>query len=308
MKRAEAWQLAYQMDRYMKHLSNIELEARAKDIFANQAILTEKGQIGLAVEPGGMGPYWMCLWTHVCVEMAIRHGPFPNGFTNGFIKSASIVRPSFPDPPKALKAIETVGGPRKGDLYKFGLAKYLIPAFERGVIRIAPASIYKDPSLNPAIRDDELSISISMRPGTVTIGKPMGSSVAPFGSVRFDYAAKTNYYVSCFASQYTYREFDDFEADACLVIREPRTLIRNMMKAVRARLPAFRGFACPVVYLDPLNADPTAVDVVTCKHFRYAYQNEYRVVWVPEPFTNDLDPFEIEIGNMSAFATLIQIT
>jgi hypothetical protein len=45
-------------------------------------------------------------------------------------------------------------------ILKYSQAKYLTETIEKGIIRISPASTYDDPSLNYAIRDDELSFSL----------------------------------------------------------------------------------------------------------------------------------------------------
>jgi hypothetical protein len=302
------WRLAYRADRYMRSQSDLELEERIRVIMTNQLLLTEAGQIGIhRMEEGGVGQYWMVMWTHALEEMRLRHGAFPGGFTNGFVKEAQLVKPSYPSPSKAKIAIDAIGGPRAGCLYKFGKAIHLTKAHTHGIFRIAPASMYNDPSLNKAIRDDELSLKLTMRGGSVTIYGRDSPPVMPFGNVEFNFASKTNYFVLCFSSMYTYREYDDFEADSCLVVREPRTLIRNLMKAVRKRLPGWRGFACQVTYVDPLNADPSQVDITTCKHFRYSYQHEYRAIWIPNFPHTHLEPFEVDIGRTSTYARLISI-
>ena len=41
------------------------------------------------------------------------------------------------------------------------------------------------------------------------------------------------------------------------------------------------------------------------KHFRYAYQHEFRVIWIPNKEINDLDPVFIEIGGMAEYADII---
>jgi hypothetical protein len=43
------------------------------------------------------------------------------------------------------------------------------------------------------------------------------------------------------------------------------------------------------------------------KHFRFAYQCEYRMVWVPPIPQNDLKPFVITIGSLKGIATLIPL-
>ncbi|MDL0430216.1 hypothetical protein QPM17_03715 [Marinobacter sp. TBZ242] len=306
MTRSEYWRLSYRRDRYLEFLSQDELEKRACDIMGNMTFLSGKGQIGLRAFSEG-GAYWMPLWAHVLEEFALRYGPYPNGFTNGFVKGTALVKPSHPDEPLAKKAIDSIGGIRPGRLYKFGKKEHLEPMLKRGRIRIAPASYYSDPSLNPAIKDEELSFSIKIRPRDVKAEDMNGEEIPTFGNVEVSFESKTNYYVSCFAANYTYREFDDFEADSCIVINEPREFTKRLLSRVRRIKPDFRGFASHVDYIDPLNHFSGEINVFLAKHFRYAYQNEYRFLWVPDKPLMELDPFFVEIGDMSQYAEILSI-
>lgn len=290
----------------MEYLSDLELRVRAKDIMLNMATLTPKGQIGLH-ELNDDGIFWMIKWTHVLEEFVLRYGPYPNGFSDGSMKNFSIVKPTYPDIPPSKKAIDQVDGLKEGYLYKFGSRKYLEPMFKKGEIRVAPASFYSDPSLNKAMRDDELSFSVSSRPDNLVIKDNSGEVISTFGNVTFHLKSKTNYYVHCFASKYTFREYDDFEANACIVISHPRVLFQKMMRAVSKKTSGFKGFASPVKYLDPLSCNPMDVDILFCKHFKYSYQNEVRTIWVPPSPIQNLEPLYIEVGSMEKYAQIIYL-
>lgn len=305
MVRNEVWKQQYRDSRYMQYLSAIELEERAKDILTNILLLSGKGQISL--HPiDGIGEYWMILFTHIIEEFQQRYGPYPNGFTTGFIKDATIIKPSYPEQPKAKEIIDKIGGIKSNNIYKFGKAVHLNEMFARGRIRIAPASLYSDPSLNKAIRDDELSVTIKSRADRITV-KHNNIKIPIMGNVEFRLQAQTNYFVHCFASNYTFREFDDFEADTCIIIREPVTLIEKMMSDVKQIKPDYVSFSSGVNYIDPLNVNPNEVNIFFTKHFRYSYQNEYRIIWVPNVPTMNLEAFYIEIGDMKDYAELIHL-
>lgn len=290
----------------MEYLSREELVDRTKDVLANMTTLTEKGQLGLH-GLDEVGQYWMIIWTQVLEEFVLRYGPYPNGFTDGALKDAPIVNTTYPEPPSSKIAIDEIGGIKPNQLYKFGQYEHLIEMIKRGRIRIAPASCYSDPSLNKAIRDDELSIQVQKRADRISIKNIEGEKIPAFGSVRYKLTSNTNYFVHCFAAGYTYREFNDFEANACVVISEPRTLFKRMMRAARKALPDFDGFASHVKYIDPMNCEPESVDIFFAKHFKYSYQNEVRVIWLPNNPIDNLDPFFIEIGGMEKYAKLICI-
>ncbi len=179
--------------------------------------------------------------------------------------------------------------------------------FELGKIRISPASFYSDPSLNNAIRDDELSFTIKSRANKHVFKNEENVKIPAIGNVEFKLEAQTNYFVHCFSSNYTLREFDDFEADTCIVIKEPSLFIKKMMSCVKENKQKFRGFASGVKYIDPLNVSPSEVDIFFAKHFKYTYQNEYRAIWLPMVATKFLEPFFIEVGSMHKYAEIIRI-
>lgn len=89
--RHEAWRQAYRKQRYCRHLTQQELNQRVRDVFVNILRLTPQAKIGLP--PMDLeGVRGMELWTHVLEEMALRHGPYPNGFTRDILHSEP-----FPD-------------------------------------------------------------------------------------------------------------------------------------------------------------------------------------------------------------------
>lgn len=306
MERHDLWRLEYRQNRYMEFLSLDELVERTKDILTNMSILTAEGKIGLH-GVNDVGKFWMIVWTHVLEEFVLRYGPYPNGFTDGSIIDTPIVKTTYPEPPKSKNAIDAIGGIKPNQLFKFGKHEYLVDMLKNGRIRIAPASFYSDPSLNKAIRDDELSFQVQKRADNFVVKNIVGQKIPAFGTVKFILESNTNYFVHCFAAAYTYREFDDFEADACVVISEPRTLVEKMMKSVKKALPDYDGFASQINYIDPLNCDPESVDIFFAKHFKYSYQNEVRTIWLPKKPIDKLESFFIEIGNMEKYAKLIHI-
>ncbi|VXC60440.1 conserved hypothetical protein [Pseudomonas sp. 8Z] len=303
--RHELWRRQYRENPYIRHLSALELEERFKDILNILTILTPDGKIGVGVGKNLNNEMW-AKCTHVLTEMEDRYGPFPNGFTNGFIKDANMVHPTFPNPPKSKLAIELAGGIVSGRIYKFSKKKYIDEMFSFGKFRVAPASYYSDPSLNVAIRDDELVFNGSIFSGLKGIVKP-GEAVPSYGRIEYSVKARTNYYVTCFASNYTYREFSDFDADSCLVIKKPRAFTDRLIRVGNQAFSGYEGFAGSVKYLDPILCDPRRIDVNFAKHFKYAYQNEYRIIWAPREPVSELQPIYLEIGPLDDIAEIIEI-
>ncbi len=311
MKRHEVWRLQYRSRRYMEHLSDDEVRQRARDVFLNLLVITEEAKIGLPpINPESS--YWMELWTHVLEEFALRFGPYPQGIEPAFISEAGIPLPSDPRMESAAAVVARRGLTQGTYLVKYGELTHLQQAYEFGRIRIAPASTYTDPSLNPAIRDRELEIDIQPPPPEIHLdvfdpktGIRKGS-VTPTRS-RITTASRTDYYVYCMSRLFTPRLFFDFNYNACLLITRLQEFTDAIVSQFESRLPDFTGLVKAVHYIDPLNTTLGDMDVFFCKHFRFAYQREVRCVWLPLTLRTDLQPICLELGSLSSLAELISL-
>jgi FAD/FMN-containing dehydrogenase len=189
-------------------------------------------------------------------------------------------------------------------MVKFGKAKHLKDA-PAGRWRIAPASSYSDPSLDPARHDHELRRTVYGLPNEVEITIPneqTGEPIAkthPIGNVTVTQESLTDYYVMCLSRSLSLRLFDDFnQSDACVIIRDIGEFARRIFAAFRKLLPDWDGTLRDVVYYDPFNA-PRNRDLFYSKHFRYAYQTEVRFVWTPHEPRFDLKFHDLEAGPMT---------
>lgn len=295
----------------MEHLKERDLQQRAKDIFNNLTLLNEESKISLP-PLSTETEKWMILWTHVLEEFVVRFGPYPAGFISGFMNEARIPDPRSPLASKAANAVKSTNLPKGEYLFKYGKSKYLIPAIQKGGFRISPASSYNDPSLNPAIRDKELEIEITINPNLTKInvidgktGEPKGP-IEPIGN-RLNYQSTTDYYVFCLSSAFAPRLFLDFENDACLVIKDVDLFFKRMNVHLSNQLAGWLHTATPVNYIDPLNCNPNDIDIYLAKHFRYSYQKEFRALWIPRNPKMDLSLINIEMGLLHDICELIEI-
>src|SRR5436853_1516637 len=78
--------------------------------------------------------------------------------------------------------------------------------------------------------------------------------------------------------------------------------VRNPGYRIRAQ------YDSPVIYFDPfaLVAPETAGEVHFCKHFRFAYQTEFRFVLTPAK-GHDLQHFFVELGPLQDIAELVTV-
>lgn len=308
----QLWRRQYHSRRYMEFLSESELKQRIKDIFTNMLVLTEDGKIGL-VPPGTLGHYLMESFTHAIEELAIRHGSFPGGFADGFIKGAQIPNPHKPIAKKAAELAKQKRLQPGKYFAKYGKLVFLRPAFEDGIIRICPATAYDDPSLNPAIRDNELEITIEALPTETKLTVVKSRNVAEgvpihaTSNIKITQKSATNYYVYCLSANLAPRLFLDFEADACLLITNPDRFFEMILGAFEKAMPTWAGAVLQVSYVDPLRTKTTEHDVFASKHFRYLYQDEVRIIWLPQGAMNELHPVHLELGSLSSCCELISL-
>lgn len=309
MKLHEHWRAEYRKKRYMEHINQDELEQRVRDIFTNITVLTPEGKIGLPpIEKGG--GYWMQIWTDVLEELVIRGG----GFREGFLKNTPMPNPSWPNIPRAAATLGNRQFELGKCLFKFGKEKHLRQALLTGSIRVAPASSYSDPSLNYAIRDDELKFTIQMPGNGAFIQKvdkatlkPVGEKIPVLGNIAQTQGVPTDYLVFCLSAKCELRALDDFEADCCLVIKDTRVFIERLLKGVFVHVPDWAARFDAVDYLDPLNTKPKEVRAYFAKHFRYAYQNEVRVIWLPPKPSPKLQPVSASLGSLEDIAELLTV-
>jgi hypothetical protein len=154
MPRDEMWRKAYRHDRYLKALTQLELNRRLRDLIRNVVILTSDAKIGLPpLNP--IGIEWMALITHIAEELRLTYGPWPAGLTGEANREEK-----FPDfagalAQKAATALAARGLMSREVFLRYGKPEYMTMLFEEGRLRVQPASEYAKPDHNGAVRDDE---------------------------------------------------------------------------------------------------------------------------------------------------------
>jgi hypothetical protein len=297
MRRQDLWVEEYRHRRYMKNLSDEDLAQRFRDVTANVTTLTPDGKIGVVTSTSPDFDFWWSRQTHLFEEFGERGGLPPwilddarLPFTYGAVHpgAQAVAGRSFPE----------------RYLAKFGHARFMRTALEQGKFLVRRASWYQDGKLNPALRDTELSLDLSVYPQD--LGEDP-DTVSENAIIRL--STGTDYYILSLAGIYDPRLYDEFEYDACLIIDRPQEFLDRIGKALSEALPEWSGVFGPIGYVDPLNPAAVAPGKFFLKHFRYAFQQEQRVVWIP-PTPHDegsLPDLEITIGPLSDVSDLVKI-
>jgi hypothetical protein len=311
MRRHARWRLSYRENRYCRHLTQMELNGRIRDIVLNMIRLQTDAKIGLPAL-GPVGIRWMVLWTHVLEEMNLRHGPYPNGFTRDILHSEPYPNFAGELARKAASVLASRGVSSENALIKYGEPEHMIWLHEEGRLRVQAASFYSKPDHNGAVRDDELSLQVSLnlrRDDIIrVVGNPQDVPLdLPAQRLDVAYRHPTDYWLYCATASVEPRHFVDFNYTACTVIKNREEFIRRLQAVQDAYFPGTSRHSGPAVYIDPLLPSTAKIFLPMSKHFRYAYQDEYRFAWQPRRATSELSHMDVKLGSLQDISEVVRI-
>jgi hypothetical protein len=216
--------------------------------------------------------------------------------------------------PQAARATEA-------HLFKFGEQHFLRMALRSGEVRIRAASSLDGDHLTMAQRDGEEGqrwmfpsphgkpIILSRDAGTI-----LDTSKAGKRRIALSMGGDRDFFVWSCSTEYEPRMYLDFGADACLVCYDLPELGRRLNAGMAKAMPTLPGMVgSEVLYCDPLVPDEwfeeafrKKLPLETSKHFKYAYQWEYRFVW-PTKVKRLPTHLDIEIQPLHDICDLIGI-
>ena len=307
--RHELWRRQYRANRYARHLDRPELNRRLRDLVLNMLTVTPDAKIGL-LKMDRIGAELMEKWTHALEEMVCRYGPYPAGFDRDILHSEP-----FPDFASELArkaaARMAAAGLRRGEvLIKYGKRHRMEELHRHGRLRLQPGSFFSRPEHNQAVRDDEMTLPLSFM---LTREQILRLVVNPQDvpddvterrlDVQFESGA--DFWLYCVTQSVDPRLFVDFEADACVVVRDRRAFSRRLLDA--AKLPTAGADAREgrANYVDPLLPKSPKLFVPFSKPFGYAYQDEYRYCWLPRDPVAKVEHIDLELGSIEDIAELV---
>jgi hypothetical protein len=116
---------------------------------------------------------------------------------------------------------------------------------------------------------------------------------------------ESDYWLYCLSSSLLPRLFIDYDADACVVIRDRARFTRMLQKASLQKLSGTAMSYSAVEYIDPLLPRSLTVPVAFSKHFRYSYQNEHRFCWFPPHPIRKALHCDVEVESLKKFSDFI---
>jgi hypothetical protein len=186
-------------------------------------------------------------------------------------------------------------------LFRYGERRWLKEMVEFGRLRIKAAALYAEMESDPARQDNEITKESYMPGGHVTITLPGGKTVRPIGDVKRSVTG-TDYFVYCVANDWDPELFADFNADACVIIRDPDAFAQRL-KAAANQLKDWYFHYNPVEYFDTHERrQHERIDNAMSKDFRFAYQRETRFIWAGfgRTATGHID---LNLGSLADIAT-----
>ena len=299
------WRGEYERNRYLRNAPDEFLDERLKGISANLWSNDKDGNVTQPRRPD-VRHSLLKLAHHVILEKLERGLPTPSMLDEKVLRDAGVgsyVRPKLASP--------FTGGP--SGFAKYGKRDHIKASFERGAFRIAAASSYLDPSLNPAQADHELEHAV-VTPNEHILMRLYGTDAAgneieiPYTPLQlFRYMQVADFYVWCCGLSYDARMFHDFEAEALLMIRDMDAFTARFIAAVKAAKPDLGSRHGPCVYYDPYTVNREQLTPMYSKNLRYLYQNEYRFIWMAPPGTTDLFAFFVELGPLTDIAEFYEL-
>ncbi|TPL79869.1 hypothetical protein FJ950_27020 [Mesorhizobium sp. B2-3-14] len=179
-----------------------------------------------------------------------------------------------------------------------------------GKLRLQPASFFSRPELNQAVRDDELTLPLSFSltkeqlKALVANPQDVPESVAEH-RLDIEFSSSADFWMYCVTQSVEPRLVVDFEAEACVLIRNRHEFRERLIEGARDATGDAATRAGAAIYVDPLLPNTSKIFVPLSKPFGYTYQDEYRFCWLPQPARPRLDPLDINIGPIDDIAELI---
>ncbi len=299
VEQKQEWRETYGQNRYLANLSSTNLEIRLEEILSNLLDFSTKGEpfFDQTLKMNGLVERYV----HVEEELNYR------GIDKSLINNPTKYLIKYPNIRNAIKAWGNKKLPTGQYLVKFGKKEHLFQMKDFGSIRINAASFYNDSSLNLAVQDDELSQTVMLPRGTIIKKRNNDGEYEEIKGVKslsVTNKYKTDFYVYCMGTTYQHRLFDDFEANACLLIYDVPIFLNKFLRPIKKAYPDWQLKSGNIKYYDPF-FPKAPFDIPVNKHFRYWYQSEYRIAFKPKDSVFNLKHIDIEIGSLKDCAELI---
>lgn len=288
----DAWELEYGGYRYLGRASDDVIRARYRSILRNMRALVSSDRHVIPRRSFLSSWYWYRKEHQTRFEFHLRSLSLPEQPPAGFLHNA---QPNAPVRPRSPNACDV--------LFRYGSLRWMRAFLETGRVRISAASSYLKAE-DDARADDERRKVAFLAGEYSRMTTEDGTSIPAIGDITRT-VSFPDYYVLCGSCDWDDALFDAFGADACVVIRDPRSFEARLEKAAAQHLPGWQFLGAPVGYFDPYETRlKTDLMPPLDKDFRFAYQREYRWSWTPLDRQQTRGVIDLELGSLADVATL----
>lgn len=299
---------------YLRGLTDSALSERLVHWMNNCTQLSSTGMVNLCATEN---PDFFHRLVDVLAETALRNGDMSNmskAQDEGMWSPENnvMIKPSEQTSGKIKEIQNAISGKNKLPLLRFGSKKYMRELYENGGLLFQEASTFSQAE-NLSVRDDELTLLMKRYVARDELklipGAPDPKTVEGRGlGLNFSLSCP-DFLVLCMTDRINFRLASDWNAEAVVVIHDPAEFARRMNSASSGLVQRAGGDALEfgrVRYIDPYFPLDNP-DVPFCKHYKFAYQREFRVVLRGKNKV-ELSGRKLEVGSIKDIADLVEIT
>ncbi|MDF1589218.1 MAG: hypothetical protein P1P93_08715 [Gammaproteobacteria bacterium] len=287
----EFWEFFYETDRYLKNVDEKKLISRYSDLCRNFRVLTSAERHIIPINSFLSSWYWYLKEHQTRYEFYLRGIPLPN---EPPIPRDQAIKPYSSKSPNACDII-----------FRYGHLKFMKEFVEEGKIRISPASKYNDGKALDPRTDDELNKHRWQRGDNIKIVTKDNNEISIIGDLQRSVSTLTNYYTLCLSCDFEPVIFEEFEYDACVVIKKPDEFVKRLEEQTKRQLPSWFFHHNPIEYFDSHEPSKNQYfNAMMFKDFSYAYQMEYRFMWIPPNKGNAKSHINVTLGSLDDICEL----
>ena len=327
MPRFMWWEKEYVERPYMRALPMKDLNQRFFEIVMNSHEISKGGKLGIRVATNGVE--WMRYFGHITTEACARELPYPLFLDKRVSPDYdgdnfyAAVKGKHAD--RAYNAVEACLTRVDTDFHvvKYGERGHMEDFLAHGEMLVSPSARFEDKAFGQAVRYDENTVSFFG--ARTSDGRVIPANDLPswwgdrYSMIDFKWSMDRSYMMYCLAGSLSATLFSQFGRtyDSCVLIHDMDEFVQRVVAGARRHFPVseFVHGRGPVTYVDPLSAIEPIPDVTTgtpvtipfLKHFKHAYQQEFRFVWVPKVARTDLQNTCLRVGSIEDIAELITV-
>jgi hypothetical protein len=288
------WEFQYELYRYLGGISDDELRLRYLSILRNMQSFISAQRNVIPIRMFLSSWYWYRKEHQTRYDFALRKLDLPCELQSSS-KSISAVAGPGPCVPNGTEP-----------LFRYSKLEHLVSMARAGTVRLSPAHCFTHLEEDMARRDDELNKHSFLPRAYSKVTTVDGRNIPLNGDIRRT-VSQPNYFMLCTSRAWDTSLFESFEANPCAVVRKPQELAMRLEAASKSKLAGWYFHHGPVTYFDPYEnpLEGRVFEAATCKDFRFAYQQEYRFIWVLGEH-NATEPIFLDVGSLTDITEIYQ--